>query len=264
MAYKFCCNLSFMFQREATSILDRYQLAKDAGFKAVESGFPLGFSVQQVAEARKTAGIQQVLINVYTGDTSKGELGFAALPGKEEEFRRSIETTIEYAKALDCKMIHVMAGKVVDATSVNDATYEKNLRYAVDRFASEQIVALIEPINSITVPNYYMNDFSKALALVQKINSPNLKLLVDIFHLQQTQGRITNSIESYYPFIGHIQIAQVPNRNEPDSAGEIDYRYVLAVLEKAGYNKYIGLEYKPQAATGEGLSKWLNRFGCTL
>ncbi|XP_014217615.1 putative hydroxypyruvate isomerase [Copidosoma floridanum] len=262
MALKFCSNLSFMFQEEA-KIIDRYQLARNAGFKAVETGFPLGFTVQEVVDAKELANVQQVLINVYTGDTTKGELGFTAVPGKEEEFKSSIEQTIKYAKALDCNKIHVMAGKVENPTHKNDAVYESNLRYAASRFETENIMGLIEPINDITVPNYYMNNFQKALNIIQKINSPRLKLLMDIFHLQLTTGRITNTIEQYLPYIGHIQVAQVPDRNEPDTVGEIDYKYVFSLLEKHGYNDYIGLEYKPRTSSSDGLM-WIKSFGYNL
>ncbi|XP_058804100.1 putative hydroxypyruvate isomerase isoform X2 [Phymastichus coffea] len=262
MAHKFASNLSFMFQ-EVPSLIDRYQVAKDAGFKAVESGFPLGFSMQQVAQAKEAAGIEQILINVFTGDTSKGQLGFAAIPGKEKDFRDSIDLTIQYAKALDCKKIHVMAGKVENSTPENDITYENNLKYAVEKFAAENIIGLIEPINSITVPNYYLNDYKRAIDVIQKINSPNLKLLMDIFHVQQITGKITKTIEDYFPHIGHVQIAQVPSRNEPDVLGEIDYRYVFLLLEKLTYNEYIGLEYKPLTTSTDGL-KWVKNFGFTL
>ncbi|KAJ8674984.1 hypothetical protein QAD02_010770 [Eretmocerus hayati] len=262
MAYKFACNLSFMFQ-EVPVFTDRYQKAKDAGFKAVESGFPLGFSVQQVVEAKKKAGIEQALINVYTGDTLKGELGFAAIPGKEKEFESSIDLTIEYAKALDCKKIHVMAGRVENPTAANDAAYEKSLRHAATKFASEGIIGVIEPINNITVPNYYMNNFEKAVEILKKIQSPHLKLQVDFFHLQLSRGAITKTFEECFPYVGHIQIAQVPDRNEPHYVGEIDYRYVFSLLEKHKYNGYIGLEYKPKAGTVDGLV-WLQQFGFTL
>lgn len=248
---------------ESTTIVGRYQLAKQAGFKAVESGFPFGFSVHQVAEARKNADVDQILINVFTGDVTKGELGFAAIPGKEEDFKKSIELTIEYAKALNCRKIHIMSGKVESPTAINDIVYENNLRHAVERFQAEDIVGLIEPINRITVPNYYMHDFVKGLELVKKINSPHLKLMLDIFHLQHTCGNITYNIKEYLPYLGHIQVAQVPNRNEPDTPGEIDYKYVFSLLEKEGYNGYIGLEYKPKTSSLEGL-KWIKRFGYSL
>lgn len=259
---KFASNLSFMFGENPT-ITERYLLAKQAGFKAVESGFPVGFSAQEVADAKRKAGVKQVLINVFTGDVTKGELGFAAIPGKEEEFKKSIDLTIEYANALDCKKIHVMSGKVESPTEINDSTYETNLRFAVEKFQAEDIVALIEPINSITVPNYYLNSFEKGLEIVKKINSPNLRLLIDLFHLQHARGNITRTIRESLPYIGHVQIAQVPDRHEPDTAGELDYRYIFALLDKEGYDDYIGLEYKPKAGSAEGL-KWIKNFGYAL
>ncbi|XP_015114299.1 putative hydroxypyruvate isomerase isoform X1 [Diachasma alloeum] len=262
MSLKFASNLSFMFT-ECPSIVGRYQLAKDAGFQAVESGFPFGYSVQQVTQAKEAAQVDQVLINVFTGDVSKGELGFAAVPGKEEEFRNSIQLTIDYAKALKCSKIHVMAGIVENVSPINDTVYESNLRYAVDKFEKEGIVGLIEPINGYSVPNYYMNCYDKGLALVKKINSPHLKLMFDIFHLQHLKGNVTNMIKENFHHLGHVQIAQVPDRNEPDTSGELDYRYILSALEQLGYTGHIGLEYKPKTKAAEGL-KWIHNFGYSL
>ncbi|XP_076753659.1 hydroxypyruvate isomerase-like protein Gip [Xylocopa sonorina] len=262
MSLKFATNLSFMFT-ETPSIIERYKLAKEAGFKAVESGFPFGFSLKEVSEAKQNAGVEQILINVFTGDVSKGELGFAAIPGEEENFKKSINLTIEYAKALNCKKIHVMSGKVNEITPSNDDVYVKNLRYAVEKFQKEGIIGVIEPINNITVPNYYMNSFQKGLDVVKKINSPNLKLQLDIFHLQHICGNITENIKKLLPYTGHVQIAQVPDRHEPDTPGEIDYKYILSILEKEGYKGYIGLEYRPKSSSVGGLN-WVQNYGYKL
>ncbi|XP_032664165.1 putative hydroxypyruvate isomerase isoform X2 [Odontomachus brunneus] len=262
MALKFASNLSFMFT-EVPSIIDRYQLARQAGFKAVESGFPFGFSIEQVVTAKKRAGVCQVLLNVFTGDVTKGELGYAAIPGKEDDFKESISKTIQYAKALDCKMIHVMSGTVVSPTIDNDAIYEKNLLHAIEKCQQEDIVVVIEPINNYSVPNYYMNNFRKGLDLVEKINNTHFKLQLDIFHLQHCCGNITRNIQEFLPYVGHIQIAQVPDRHEPHTSGEIDYKYVLSLLETVGYSGYIGLEYRPKSSTVEGL-KWITNYGYTL
>lgn len=262
MVLRFASNLSFMFT-EAPNIIDRYQLAKEAGFKAVESGFPFGFSVQQVAAAKTKANVDQILLNVFTGDVTKGELGFAAIPGEEENFKKSIEETIKYAKALDCKMIHVMSGKVESPKAANDVIYEKNMLYAVDKCQKENITVVIEPINNYTVPNYYMNNFVKGLNLVKKINNPHFKLQLDIFHLQHCSGNITARFRELLPYTAHVQIAQVPDRHEPDTPGEIDYSYVLALLEQYGYAGHIGLEYRPKSSTVEGLN-WIEKYGYTL
>lgn len=262
MSLKFCANLSFMFQ-ETASLLERYMLAKKAGFRAVECAFPYTHTLQEIVDAKSKAGVDQVLINVYVGDVSKGEFGFAAIPGKEEAFRDSISLSVNYAKALKCKIIHIMAGVVISPSEENDEVFEKNLRLAASVFEKEKIIGVIEPINGYSIPNYYMNDFKKALTVIKKIGSPNLKLQLDLFHLQFLRGNITNNIKDMLPYVGHIQIAQVPNRNEPDIPGEINYRYVLSVLEEQKYEGWIGLEYKPASDTETGL-KWLKQFGYSL
>lgn len=262
MSFKFASNISFMFT-ECPSIISRYKLAKESGFQYVESGFPFGYSVEQVCQAKEAAGVDQVLINVFTGDVTKRELGFAAIPGKEEEFKNSIELTINYAKALKCKKIHVMAGIVETPTPANDNVYEKNLKYTVDRFKAEDIIGLIEPINSYSVPNYYLNSYDKAIEIIKKINSPHLKLMFDIFHLQHIKGNITNTIKENYSLLGHVQIAQCPDRGEPDTPGELNYKYIFSVLDNFGYTGFIGLEYKPNDTTTQGL-KWINNFGYNL
>ncbi|CAG9793266.1 unnamed protein product [Diatraea saccharalis] len=259
---KFCANLSFMFS-EAPSILERYSLAKDAGFKAVETGFPFGHSLEQVKQAKENSGVDQVLINLLTGDVTKGEVGVTAVPGKEDEFRANLNTTIDYAKAVNAKKIHIMAGKLDNVTVNNWVTYEDNLKYAANKLKEDNILGVIEPINQHSVPKYFLSDYRKAIEIIQRINSPNLKLMLDIFHLQQICGDISHNIKSFMPYVGHIQIAQVPNRNEPDTPGEINYEYVLKQLDNHGYNDWIGLEYKPANNSKDGL-KWIKKFGYDL
>lgn len=248
---------------ETSSIIERYKLAKDAGFKAVETAFPSGYSIKDVVRAKEDAGVDQVLINVYPGDPNKGELGFAAIPGKEREFQKSIDMTIEYANGLNCKLIHIMDGTVESPTAVNDEVFEKNLLYAIEKFKAANIIGVIEPINNFTVPHYYMNSFEKGLNAVKKMNSPHLKLQLDFFHLQHICGNITRNVKKLLPYVAHIQIAQVPDRHEPDTPGEIDYKYVLSLLEQEGYDGYIGLEYKPKSSSTEGLS-WIEKYGYKL
>lgn len=262
MPLKFCANLSFMFQ-ETASLLERYGLAKDAGFRAVECAFPYDYEVDKVVEAKKNAKVEQILINTYVGDITKGELGFAAIPGSDAAFESSIQKAIKYAKALNCSRIHVMSGAVEKVEDSHVNAYYKNIKHAADVFEKENIIGLIEPINPYSVPNYYMNSFEKGLEVVKQVNSPNMKLMLDVFHLQQICGNLTRNITQLMPFVGHIQIAQVPDRHEPNTSGEIDYKYILSLLEKLGYNGWIGLEYKPQGATKDGL-KWIKEFNVAL
>ncbi len=244
-----------MFQ-ESKSLLERYALAKQCGFSTVECAFPYDFPVEEVKKAKEREGLDQILINAYPGDTSKGELGFAALPGKEKEFQDSISKAITYAKALDCRKVHIMAGPVASPTAANDDAYKSNLLYAVNLFEKEQIVGLIEPINPFSVPNYFLNSFEKGLSFLKEINSPNLKMQVDIFHLQMLSGNLSHNLRRYLPYTGHIQVAQVPDRHEPDSDGEINYCYVFKLLKELNYSEWIGLEYFPANDSKSGL-KWL-------
>lgn len=262
--FKFCPNLNFMFL-ESPSILERYSLAKKAGFQAVEVGFPYVHSIEELVKAKEDNGLKQVLINVYVGDVTKGELGFAAIPGQEDAFQASVLKAVNYAKALDCKLIHVMSGLVKNPTPANQETYEKNIRWATKVFEKEKIVGLIEPINQRSVPDYFMSSYITAVDLVKKVNSPNLKIMLDVFHLQQLHGNLVSNIEGLASegLIGHVQIAQVPLRGEPNTPGEINYAYLFSILEKIKYDGWVGLEYKPSNGTVNGLT-WIEAMGFKL
>lgn len=259
---KFCANLAFLFKEKP--LLERYSAAKQAGFKTVETGFPFGFSKQEVVNAKNSAEVDQVLINILTGDVTKGELGYAAIPGKENEFEESLKVTVDYAKALGAKKIHIMSGRIEgEVTEANDKAYINNLKYATQLLEKENLVGLIEPINKYSVPKYYMNSYEKAVKVLNTINSPNLKLQLDIFHLQLIKGDITHTIKDLMPHIGHVQIAQAPHRNEPNIPGEINFKYVFETLREQGYNDWIGLEYAPKNETVPGL-KWIEELGYHL
>lgn len=253
MNLKFCANLSFMYQ-ETNSLLERYSLAAQSGFSSVECAFPYSDSLDKLVQSKIDANVQQILINVPRGDTH--ELGLAAIPNEENRFRSSIDLAVTYAQALNCSKIHVMAGIVTRPTEANHETYVKNLAYAAQIFETKGIIGLIEPINKYSVPDYYLNSYEQAIDVLNKINSSNLKLQLDIFHLQQIKGDLTRNITNLFPYTGHIQLAQVPKRNEPNTPGEIDYKYILQLLEELNYSEWIGLEYNPKDDTDKGLS-WL-------
>lgn len=244
--------------------LKRYQLAKEAGFKAVESAFPLDTTLDQVLEAKNKSGVEQILLNVYT---DKDHAGYAAIPGQEQDFRSSITKTIEWAKALGVKKVHIMSGKLKpdeEVTTSHDTVFENNLRYAVPLLEKANIMALIEPINKHSVPNYYLNNYDKAIQMVKRINSPNLRIMLDIFHLQQIRGNVTRGIRELRDYIGHVQIAQVPDRHEPNTSGELNYKYILECLrDETNYKDWIGLEYQPMSDVKTGL-KWITEYGYKL
>lgn len=261
MPFKFAANLSFMFQ-ESPTLVARYGAAQKAGFKLVEFAFPYAESVEELKKAKEQAGLEQVLINAFPGDLKAGDLGFAAIPGREEEFMEKLELSITYAKALGCKKMHIMAGKIPKDANKDYKenmliTFRRNLKNAADRLQKEGILALIEPVNDrISAPGYFLSCPHKGLEIVRQMAHPNLKLQFDIYHVQIMDGNLTKNIENFLPYVGHIQLAQVPARHEPDSPGEINFPYVFSVLEQQGYQGHIGLEYLPKGKTEDGL-KWL-------
>jgi len=252
MSLHFAANLSFLFE-EAGSLINRYGLARKAGFKGVECAFPYQHSVEELVNAK--SNLEQILINTPPGDTSKGELGFAAIPGKEVDFIQSFDKALLYSKHLECKRIHIMAGnKSQDHTeSQMLATYVNNLRTIVPRLESENIIGVIEPISRYVSPNYFLNSLQIALGVIKEINSPRIRLLFDVFHIQALHGDLTRNITESMPYIGHIQVAQLPGRHSPNDEGEINFQHIFKLISKLNYKDWIGLEYKPVQSTTSSL-----------
>nr|XP_023410386.1 putative hydroxypyruvate isomerase isoform X2 [Loxodonta africana] len=194
------------------------------------------------------------------GDQEKGEMGLGAVPGRQAAFREGLEQAVLYAKALDCPRIHLMAGRVpqgADRTAVRsemEAVFLENLRHAAGVLAQENLVGLLEPINTrITDPRYFLDTPQQVAAILQKVGRPNLKLQMDIFHWQIMDGNLTGNIREFLPIVGHVQVAQVPGRGEPDSPGELNFPYLFELLEDEGYKGFVGCEYRPQGeGSGEG------------
>lgn len=156
-----------------------------------------------------------------------------------------------------------MSGIEPSPTDANRKTFQSNLKYAATQLEESDIIGVIEPINNYSAPGYFLNDYVFAMETIREVGSKNIKLMADIFHMQMITGNITNNLRTYGPFIGHVQIAQAPNRNEPDSNGELNYPYILNEIINVGYNDFIGLEYRPLSTTSAGL-KWINKFGFAL
>lgn len=252
---KFAANLSMMFTEHP--FLDRFRAAAAAGFTAVEYLFPYDYSKAEVAEQLEKHGLEQVLFNAYAGDWDAGERGLASLKGRGEDFKDSINQALDYAQTLGCPKIHVMAG-IGDVTAENEALYVQNLQYAADQAAAVKIDVLIEPINARDMPGYFLSTISQAVDLLDRIHRPNARLQFDFYHAQITTGDVTTLMRTWIDRIGHVQIASVPERNEPD-AGELNFPYVLAALDAAGYDGWVGCEYRPAGETAAGLA-WLGSY----
>jgi 2-dehydrotetronate isomerase len=255
---RFAANLSMMFTEH--DFLDRFAAAADAGFKAVEYLFPYDFPAAEIARRLRQSKLEPVLFNLPPGDWAIGERGIAALPGREAEFVRSVDTALEHALAAGCRTLHCMAGILPPeiATVQAEQTYLANLHTAAARLAEHQITLVIEPINTRDMPGYFLNRLSEARRLIEAVGAPNLALQLDLYHCQIMRGDLAVQLRAYADITRHIQIAGVPQRHEPD-IGEINYPYLFEVIDEIGYDGWIGCEYRPRGATSAGLG-WVKRW----
>ena len=256
---RFAANLSTMYQEHA--FVDRFAAAAADGFTAVEYLFPYDDSAAALRRRLDEHGLEQVLFNAPPGDWAAGERGLAAIPGRERELRAGVDRAIEYAVALGCPRFHLMAG-ALPASVLGDpaalaehwAAYERNVGWAAQRAAAAGVGILVEPINPRDLPGYLITHQQQAHELVQRIGAPNLQVQLDLYHCQIVEGDVTTRLREGIASgrVGHVQIASVPGRHEPDE-GELAYPHVFAELDAAGYAGWVGCEYRPRAATSAGL-----------
>lgn len=254
---RFAANLSMLYPE--LDFLDRFEAAARDGFKGVEFLFPYAYEARELAARLKAHGLQQVLFNAPPGNWDGGERGIACLPGREAEFRDGLAKALSYAQALACPRVHVMAG-LQPAGTTREAlrpTYVSNLRWAAAEAAKQGIDILIEPINTRDIPGFYLNRQDTAHELVTEIGASNLKVQMDLYHLQVVEGDVAMKIRQYLPTgrVGHFQIAGVPERHEPD-VGEMNYAYLFDVIDKVagecGWTGWVGCEYRPRLGAQAG------------
>lgn len=257
---RFAANLSFLYPE--LPFMQRFEAAAKDGFTAVEFLFPYSYEASDVAAQLAANGLQQVLFNAPPGGGAdpraideawvKGMRGTAALPGREAEFRAGFELALRYADALACPRIHVLAGVVA---SVGDhaayrETYVANLRWACGEAARAGRDVLIEPLNPRDVPGYLITHQAEAHAVLAEVGEPNLKVQMDLYHAQIVEGDLASLLRQYLPAhgqqgpVGHIQVAGVPERHEPD-VGEVNYPYLFKLMDELGYDGWVGCEYRP-------------------
>jgi hydroxypyruvate isomerase len=256
---KFAANLSFIFQE--VGFLDRFAAAAACGFKGVEYLSPYDHSPEVIAEQLNRHGLEQALFNMPPGDWAAGERGIGALPGREQEFRDGVETALVYAKTTKCRILHAMAGLWPQARDRAGAerVYIANLRHAADRLAGDGLTLVIEPINNRDIPGYFLNTTTQAMSIIERVGRSNLKLQLDLYHVQIMEGDLAHRIRALAGHYPHVQIAGNPGRHEPD-VGEINYPFLFDLLDELGYAGWIGCEYRPKGETKAGLG-WAKRYG---
>jgi len=247
---KLAANLSTLFpERE---FLGRFAAARAAGFRYVEYQFPYAHAPQELAAAARDAGVQVVLHNLPAGDFARGERGIACLPARQRDFKDAVERAIAYAKAVNCPRLNCLAGLApVDREHLD--TLVANVRHAARRLGEVGIELVIEPLNTRSVPGFFLTRSAQAIDVLNAAGEANARLQYDLFHMQIMEGDLARTLERLLARIGHVQIADVPDRHEPGT-GEINFDFLLRHLDAIGYSGWVGCEYNPRGDTLQGLT----------
>lgn len=246
----FAANLSMMFTE--WPFLDRFAAAADAGFAAVEYLFPYEFAPEEIGARLERHQLTQALFNLPPGNWAAGERGLAALPDRFDELNAGLETALAYIEATGVKRVHLMAGLADRADVKAGSAYRRSVARVAERLAPLGVDLLLEPINSRNMPGYFLNDFNTAARLIEELALPNLKLQFDLYHRQILHGDVTMALSALLPISGHVQIASVPSRQEPDGE-ELNYPFLFDKLDRLGYQGFVGCEYNPRGQTLDGL-----------
>ncbi len=250
---KLAANLTMLFNE--VGFIERFGAAARAGFRGVEFLFPYAFHADQIADQLSLYQLDLVLHNLPAGNWEAGERGIACHPDRVGEFEEGVGEAIRYAKVLGVKQLNCLVGITPKGVSNEKAysTVVSNLKFASDKLKAASIRLLIEPINTFDIPGFFLSHTRQALDIIKETGSDNLFVQYDIYHMQRMEGELAATIKANLPMIKHVQLADNPGRFEPGT-GEINYRYLLAMLDEIGYDGWIGCEYKPKAGTAEGLN----------
>ncbi|MBS0402032.1 MAG: hydroxypyruvate isomerase [Proteobacteria bacterium] len=252
---KLAANLTMLYNE--VPFLDRFALAAQDGFQAVEFLFPYAFKAEDIRQRLDANGLQLVLHNLPAGNWDAGERGIVCHPDRTAEFRDGVASAIAYARVLGVGQLNCLAGKA--PAGVADATLRRtlveNLRYAAAELKKAGLKLLVEPINTFDIPGFYLHGSAQTLALLDEVGADNAFLQYDIYHMQRMEGELAATLQKQLARIAHLQLADNPGRNEPGT-GEINYAFLFAFLDRIGYDGWIGCEYKPAAATRAGLG-WI-------
>jgi hydroxypyruvate isomerase len=255
---RFAANLTTMYQER--SVPERFAAAAEVGFKAVEFLQPYQWPVETIREWLEASDLQLILINTAPGLPDDREVGLAAVPGREADFKAIFRDALEYAVTLGVDMIHVLAGRVgaIDADRA-EATFLENIQWAASQAARNSLNILLEPLNSQDVPDYLYTSSAQVARLIEILNVNNVRMQYDFYHMQIMEGNLAVHLSEHLEKIGHIQFSSVPGRHEPQY-GEVNLHYLFAYLDRIGYKGWIGCEYTPKTTTEEGLS-WARDYG---
>ena len=245
---KLSANLSMMFRE--VDMLDRFGAAARVGFTGVEVQSPYAHTTAEIAAACRDGGVEAVLFNTPSA--------VGAVPGREAEFDQGVERALEYCRAAGCRQVHCLAGTTGDDRAGD--TFAANLRRASAAARRLGVRLLIEPLNTRDMPGYFLTRTADARRILDRVGEDNVLLQYDVYHMQIMEGFLAETIRANFDVIGHVQVAGVPGRREPDAAQEVHYPYLFGVLDELGYEGWVGCEYRPAAGTLAGLG-WARPYG---
>ena len=245
---RLAASVEMMFRE--VPLLDRFERAAAAGFRGVEIQSPYGETKEDIAERVRRHGLAAVLMNVLPG--------VGAIPGREAEFQSALMRALAYAEAAGCSQLHCLAGRTDDPRA--EATFVANLKWAATAARPADVRLLIEPLNTRDNPGYVLTGTAQARRILDQVGRDDVLLQYDCYHMQIMEGDVAQTVRSNIGVIGHVQIAGVPGRHEPDQAQEVDYASLLALIDGLGYPGWVGCEYRPRAGTLEGLG-WARPYG---
>lgn len=259
---KFAANLSMLFTE--VPFMERFALAKAAGFSFVEYMFPYDYNVSELKQQLQDNGLRQILFNLPAGDWSNGDRGLGANPERVEEFRAGVPKAIEYALALGVPQINCQVGKQLPNHSYEEHwhTMVENVGFAAKALHKHGLRLVVEPVNRFDIPGFFLYRTEQVLKLIDQLQLPNILVQYDVYHAQREEGELTATLRQHLNKIGHIQIADNPGRHQPGT-GEINYPFIFKELETLGYQGYIGLEYVPSPDSKSSFG-WINAYGYTL
>jgi len=256
---RFAANLTMLFTERP--FLERFEAAARAGFAAVEYMFPYQEDVDGIARALRELRLTQALFNLPAGDWAAGDRGIAVDPGRRGEFRAGVAAAVELARRFGCQRLNCLVGRRIDDLPAEEqwACLVDNIRYAARALAAHGLTLLVEPVNTYDIPGFFLTTSARAMHLLEDAAEGNVRLQYDVYHMQRMEGDLVHTLRRLRPWIGHVQVADAPDRHQPGT-GEINFPFVLRALDATGYEGYVGLEYRPSGATEESLG-WIEAMG---
>lgn len=243
-------NISMLFTE--LPFMQRFAAVRAAGFNAVEIQFPYDHSARDIRAQLEEHELELVLFNLPAGDWAAGDRGIGANWERREEFREGLETAMEFVDELHPRAVNLLAGASED-TDENDLALLQSIRIAAEELAEENVMLVVEPVNTIDVPDFALPTAFAALDVISEIENDNAKLQLDVYHALRMNEDPFELIQDHIEQIGHIQIADVPGRHQPGT-GDFDWRRFFDQLEKLEYEGAVGLEYIPQGPTAESFA----------